>query len=453
LSARILILDDEESILEILGYHLTEAGHEVVCCLRPAEAVGLLADGSFDMLVTDLKMPELHGIEVVQRAKQIDPRMAVVVVTAMMDVQNAIEALRAGADDYLLKPFNLVEITIAVDRALERRRLLIENEKYQSELERRVEEATRDMREANAEMQHTKTYLENLLRSSVDAIFTMSSDYVITYTNPGAADMLGRPIEELPGHRITQYLAGAADELQYIRGVMGGEGRLQNYETELLSGSGQKIPVNMSLSEVRDDAGVLVSILAVCKDITQQKTLEAELREAMVKDALTGLYNHGYFFDRLDGEIERSTRQGRPLSLLLFDIDKFKTYNDRHGHLEGDRVLRAAGEVIRKCTRDHVDLGFRYGGDEYTVILPEATEVEALRIAERIRTQFKEKRFDQLTLSIGMMQYQKGISARSFLRYADAMMYKSKNSGGDRVSVFERSSAADLPEQDEDETA
>ncbi|MBI1317533.1 MAG: diguanylate cyclase [Candidatus Hydrogenedens sp.] len=453
MSARVLILDDEESILEILGYHLTEAGHEVVCCLRPAEAVEMMVYGGFDMLVTDLKMPDLHGIEVVQRAKQIDPHIAVVVVTAMMDVQNAIEALRAGADDYLLKPFNLVEITIAVDRALERRRLVIENERYQDELERRIDEATSGMRETNAELNRTKTYLENLLHSSVDAIVTMSADYVITYTNLGAAEMLGRSSEQLLGHRITLYLAGGEDELNYIRGVMGGEGRLQNYETELIGPAESNIPVNISLSEVRDEAGALVSILAICKDITQQKMLEAELREAMVKDALTGLYNHGYFFDRLDGEIERSTRQGRPLSLLLFDIDKFKTYNDKHGHLEGDRVLRTVGDVIRKCTREHVDLGFRYGGDEYTVILPEATEQEALQIAERIRVQFKERRFDQLTLSIGLMQYQKGISARSFLRYADAMMYKSKHAGGDRVSIFERSASMDLPEHDEAESA
>jgi len=441
LSARILILDDEESILEILGYHLNEAGHRVECLLKPAEAAEKLSRGGFDMLITDLKMPDLHGIEVVERAKEADPKIAVIVVTAMMDVQNAIEALRAGADDYLLKPFNLIEISIAVDRALDRRRLVIENEEYQSNLEARVQESTREIRAKNVELDKTKTYLENLLRSSVDAILTVGNDFIITYANPGAANLVGRGVAEIEGMRLQDLLCGGMDELHYVRDMMGERGTLQNYETEIFDAGELHIPVNMSLSEVRDDEDRLLSVLAICKDITQQKRLEAELKEAMVKDALTGLYNHGYFFDRLDSEIERARRQGHDLSMLLFDIDDFKGYNDMHGHLEGDRVLRTVGDVIRQCTREHVDLGFRYGGDEYTVILPEASEQEALKIAERVRTTFEAKRFDQLTLSIGLMQYEKDVSARSFIRFVDAMMYKSKKAGGNRVSVFERSKA------------
>lgn len=438
MSARILILDDEESILEILGHHLTEAGHDAVSCQYPADALALLEKERFDLLITDLKMPTIHGIEVVQKAKQFDSKLAVVVVTAMMDVTNAIEALRAGADDYLLKPFNLVEITISVNRVLERRRLILELDRHQVELEERVHQATAELQAKNEELSRTKNYLENLLNSTVDAIITVDTTGVITFANPGTGTMLGRDPKEMQGQHVAPIIAGGQDEVNYIQSMVRVDNPLQNYETELLHSSGAKVPVNMSLSMVkRADGAMPDSVVVICKDITAQKRLEAELKEATVKDALTGLYNHGYFFDRLDAEIERATRQGHPLSLLLFDVDQFKSYNDRHGHLEGDRVLRTIGNVIRQSTREFVDLGFRYGGDEYCVILPEAEEKEAAVIAERIRREFALNRFDQLTLSIGLMEYKKGISARSFIRYTDSMMYKAKRSGGNRVCIFE----------------
>lgn len=438
MSARILVLDDEESILEILGHHLQEVGHSTILSQYPAEALAMLEEERFDLLITDLKMPSIHGIEVVQRAKVLDPKMAVVVVTAMMDVTNAIEALRAGADDYLLKPFNLVEITISVNRVLERRRLLLEIDQHHVELEERVKEATAELQQKNEELHRTKTYLENLLNSSVDAIVTVDTAGQITFANPGTAAMLGWPDMGLSGRPVREILVGGDDEVSYIQSMLGVDRPLQNYETELVHATGAHVPVNVSLSIVLNSEGQVATVLAICKDITAQKRLEAELKEATVKDALTGLYNHGYFFDRLDSEIERASRQGHPLSLILFDIDEFKSYNDRHGHLEGDRVLRTVGQVIKQCTREHVDLGFRYGGDEYTVILPEAEEQEALVIAERVRRVFASHRFDKLTLSIGLMQFQKGISARSFIRYTDSMMYKAKRSGGNKVCVFER---------------
>jgi diguanylate cyclase (GGDEF)-like protein len=169
-----------------------------------------------------------------------------------------------------------------------------------------------------------------------------------------------------------------------------------------------------------------------------------------IKDSLTGLYNQRYFYDRLEAEIERARRQGHPLSLLLFDIDQFKTYNDCHGHLEGDRVLRTTGEVVLECTREHVDTGFRYGGDEFTVILPEADEQQASVIAERIRASFEAKRFDHLTLSVGLMSYKLGSSVRTFIRFTDAMMYDAKRSGGNRVYIYKQEDEAHFPVNEEE---
>lgn len=449
----VLVLDDESSILELLGQYLGEEGYECSLSTSAREALALLAERPFDLLITDIRMPEMDGIEVVKRAKAQDQDLAVIVVTAHLEVTSAIDALRVGADDYLLKPFNLTEISLSVDKALERRRLLIQNRRQQEELELRVREATAGLESVNRELRATKEYLENLLNSTVDAIITVDRERHISYVNDGAVQMLGYTAEEFQRTPVERFFVGGAEEVQYVRHILRRERSLQNYETELNHKNGAQIPINMSLSYVGDPEGEVLSTLAICKDITKQKQLERELKEMSIKDSLTGLYNQGYFYDRMEAEIERANRQGHPITLLLFDIDQFKTYNDCHGHLEGDAVLRAAGAVVVECTREHVDIGFRYGGDEFTVILPEANEDQALSIAERIRTTFEARRFDRLTVSIGLMTYKSGSSVRSFIRYADAMMYDAKRSGGNRVYVYrpEDHTADELEELDRSE--
>ncbi|MBI2433803.1 MAG: diguanylate cyclase [Candidatus Hydrogenedentes bacterium] len=437
MKARLLLLDDEVSILEILGQHLSEE-YDCTATTSALQALDLLEKTSFDLLITDLKMPEMHGIEVVQRALAHDRDLAVIVVTALLEVTNAIDAMRAGASDYLLKPFNLTEISLAVEKALDRRRLIIENRQYQTELESRVSAATADLERTNRELRGTKEYLENLLESSVDAILTADTGAGrITYVNHAAMHMLGYEEHEFLGKTVGDLFVGSVEESRYVRRLLQENRPLQNYETELLRKDGGHIPINMSISLAKDADGKVVSLLSICKDITEQKRLEQELKELSVKDSLSGLYNQRYFYERLESEIERAQRQGHPLSLLLFDIDQFKTYNDCHGHLEGDKVLKSLGQIVLESTRGHVDIGCRYGGDEFTVILPEADEKAAYAIAERIRASFAARRYDHLTVSIGLMSYRRGTSLRSFVRFVDAMMYDAKRSGGNRVFVYD----------------
>ena len=432
---RILVLDDEPSILDIMGQHLSEEVYDVVLCDSPFDALKVIEENPFSLLITDLKMPQMHGIEVLERAKRLDEDLAVIVVTAMMDIQNAIDAMRAGAYDYLLKPFNLAEITFSVEKALKSRRLVIENRRYRHDLEDRVRLATEDLARANRELKATKEYLENLLHSSIDAIITLDRQGQINYVNQGTTKMLGHASAELLGKTVDFVLAGGREEAEYIGRLLETVPEIPSYETELLMQDGGHLPVSVSISAVKTPDGHWDNFLAICKDITAQKKVEATLKEESIKDGLSGLYNQRYFFDRLESEIERARRQGHALSLLLFDVDQFKTYNDTHGHLEGDRVLRTIGQVVLECTREHVDIGFRYGGDEFTVILPEAREEQALLIAERIRATFEQKHFDQLTLSVGLMTYKVGQTSRSFIHFVDKIMYSAKRSGGNRVYV------------------
>ena len=436
MSARILILDDEPSVLEVLNTCLTAQNYECQTTESPFEALGWLERRTFDVLITDVRMPEMNGIDVVRRAKELDEDLAIIIVTAIMDVNNAVQAMRVGADDYVLKPFNMSEISIAVSRAVEKRTLVLDAQRYQHELESRVQLATHDLERVNRELHDTKEYLESLLHSTVDAILTIDNDGRIEFANQGALRMLGYAEAEFKGRDASTLFAGGVDELRMLRGRINDDTPFQSYETELIGRDGKKTPVSMSVSLVRGANRRTPALLAICKDITEQRRLQHELRELSIRDSLTGLYNQRYFYDRLKTEIERARRQKHPLSLLLFDIDQFKQYNDAHGHLDGDKVLQTVGQVVFDCTRDHVDTGFRYGGDEFTVILPEADEKQAMQIAERIRQSFEAKRFDDLTLSMGLMCYRDGYSLPTFIQFADAMMYDAKRSGGNNVFVY-----------------
>ncbi|MBI5094748.1 MAG: diguanylate cyclase [Candidatus Hydrogenedentes bacterium] len=437
MSERILVLDDEAIILDVLCQHLTAEGYQCQGTLSPEEAIRICSSEDIALLLTDLRMPEMNGIQVVRRLREIGSGVNIIVVSALIEVKNAIEAMRAGADDYVLKPFNLSEISFAVARVLEKRNLVRQNREYQEQLESRIQAATEDLERINLELRTTKHYLEDLLHSTVDAILTIGPGGNVEFVNSGALRMLGYLNEEVAAAHAAGLFAGGLEEIQHIRRIMQGNAPLPNYETELKHKNGSVIPVNISLSLVNSAGADVQSILAICKDITQQKRLERELKEISIKDSLTGLYNQRYFYDRLETEIERARRQKHPLSLVLFDVDQFKTYNDCHGHLEGDRVLQTAGAVVMECTRDHVDVGFRYGGDEFIAILPEADQAQALAIAERIRRSFEDKHFDHLTLSVGLMSYKEGYSLRTFIQFTDAMMYDAKRSGGNRVYVYD----------------
>lgn len=436
-----LILDDDASILDILGQHLRGEGYDCTLCTSPIEALESLKSESFALLLTDLKMPEMDGIEVVREIKAVDRDLAIIVVTAIIEVTNAIQALQAGADDYVIKPFNLSAISVSVSRALEKRTLIIENRRYQEELETRIHDATQDLAETNQQLRQSKEFLERLIDSTVDAIFTIDAEDHISMANRGAQQMLGLSQAEISGMAIGDLYIGGMEEAKYIRRVLRIDRPLQNFETELNHTSGKTVPVSMSISLVLDADGKVTSTLAVCKDITEQKRLERELKEMTIRDSLTGLYNQRHFYDRLDAEIERAKRQQRPLSLLVVDIDNFKKYNDSHGHLAGDKVLQEVGEVIRDCTREHVDLAFRYGGDEFTIVLPEAPEETARQIAERVRITFGEKPFDGLTMSVGLMTYEGEHSLRTFMQFTDSMMYDAKRAGGNRVYIYNSKNA------------
>ncbi len=179
------------------------------------------------------------------------------------------------------------------------------------------------------------------------------------------------------------------------------------------------------------------------RELTNERIRMMEkLQKLAITDGLTRLYNSRSFYSQLELEIDRFNRYRHPLTLLLLDIDHFKDYNDKYGHLEGDKVLVRFSQIIKSCLRTN-DSAYRYGGEEFTVILPETAGEEARTVAQRIRTTLEAEPFFPepgnevtVTISIGATEYQYKEKLSTFIQRADQAMYRSKRNGRNKVSML-----------------
>jgi diguanylate cyclase (GGDEF)-like protein len=193
----------------------------------------------------------------------------------------------------------------------------------------------------------------------------------------------------------------------------------------------------------------LEELLLRLRRVLKERQLSSERTRMMQKlqklattDGLTKLYNSRSFYSQLELEVDRYNRYKHPLSLLLLDIDNFKDFNDNFGHLEGDKVLVRFSQIIKSCLRTN-DSAYRYGGEEFTVILPETNGDEAKTVAQRIRSSLETEKFKpipdknaKITISIGVTQYFPKEELSAFIRRADKAMYLSKKNGRNRVTVL-----------------
>jgi two-component system, cell cycle response regulator len=183
-------------------------------------------------------------------------------------------------------------------------------------------------------------------------------------------------------------------------------------------------------------------LLLRLRRVLRERQLRKELQNLAITDGLTKLYNSRHFYAQLELEVERTRRHRRPLGLLLMDIDYFKQYNDRYGHLEGDKVLAKLGRAIQESLRK-TDSAYRYGGEEFTIILPETCGKESITVAQRVRSAIAARRFQPedgepttITVSMGVTEYQLEEKITDFVKRADKAMFISKQKGRDRITVL-----------------
>lgn len=289
LKNKILIVDDDPVILKLMGTILCTIGYDCDTVADGLAAVEKLKKENFTVVITDMTMPNMDGMELLKHVRDNYPWIDVIVVTGYTEAYSYTDVIKAGASDFISKPFNNDELEAKLNRVIREQQLI-------------------------------------------------------------------RKLEHL----------------------------------------------------------------SMC-------------------DVLTDLYNRRCFDAKMQEEIPRAHRQGYPVFLVVADVDKFKEYNDEFGHPAGDVVLKTVAEIIVHSTRENVDWCFRYGGDEFTIIIPYTTLEQALQIAERILQRYRENEFSNTSLSIGMAQFVRHSGSSwskdidDLLLRADKALYKGKSEGGGRV--------------------
>lgn len=295
--------------------------------------------------------------------------------------------------------------------------------------------AIRESMREYIEMSGYQTYMAASAEEAVEILAETAMDVVIT-------DIL---LSGMNGLELTDQIKKAHD-VDVI--VMTGYSGDYSYEEAISKGASDFVFKPVKFEEL------LLRLKRVLRErrLTNERTVMLDrLKKLSITDGLTKLYNSRHFYNQLKGELDRSNRYGHPLSLLLLDIDKFKGYNDNYGHLEGDKVLVRIGQTVKSCLRK-MDSAYRYGGEEFTVILPETVGKEAETVAHRIRSAVQSDTFVvgdsdavTITISVGVTEYAPPEEIATFIQRADQAMYISKDNGRNLVStLYAPDSAASL---------
>ncbi|TSK08412.1 MAG: diguanylate cyclase [Geobacter sp.] len=452
---RILLVEDDSFFREVYTDLLKEDGYNVEVAASGEEALDMIGRGGYHLVVTDLVMRDVSGLDILSEVKRLDPATAVIMVTGHANVETAIYALKNGATDYLIKPINQDEFRHIVSHCMEQRRLLDEN----LELKGLVNLFQVSQNISNClELERLYQMLTDALMKEVGVRRALG--YFAENGQLKLCELKG--IDELNAHLLGQAVISESDlrddgtsHLVYLRNFLpeGAEYACEiteamclylRYKSDLqgvvilFNDPGAMLPRDINRKHISFllDQGLLALDNAVRYNIA---------KDLLYIDELTGLYNYRYLDVVLERELKRCDRYGSNLGVLFLDIDLFKSVNDNFGHLIGSRVLREVGALVRKSVRD-VDAVIRYGGDEYTIVLVETGMEGAAIVAERIRKTIESHTFAKadglairLTVSLGYACAPDDASTKAeLLEMADQAMYRGKSAGKNRAFHADR---------------
>lgn len=443
ITPRVLLVDDEPRLLSSLCELLKVRDYQLVTAGSGREALDYLSRGGFDLVVLDMRLPDMSGHEIMDFINAHNVDSSVIVISGNSDIDTAIGALKRGAFDYLRKPYAREELLRTIDNALRQRALEADNRLFAWRLE-------------NSE----KSY-RYLVDNSPDIIYTLDEDGLFTFVNERTHQLLGFTRDELIGRHYSVLVHD--DDIELARYVFKerriGERATRNVELRLRSknGAGESrtfentlltISFNsmgMYAPEQKETGREFFGTYGVARDVTERKRVEELIAYHAYHDVLTDLPNRALFKDRLGLAVIQAQRSETKLAVMFIDLDRFKLVNDTLGHVNGDELLQQAAGRLKACLRRGDTLS-RLGGDEFTLVLPEFrnhqdVEEIAAKFLNALQQPFLLDGHEvQISASIGIALYpDDGLSSDELVRHADIAMYHVKALGKNGRAFYDDS--------------
>ena len=436
--SQILIVDDEPRFRSAYRELLAGKDRHIEECATGREALQRLGLRDIDVVVLDLKLPDIGGIEIMEWLARNKIGTSVIVFSADQSIDSAIHALRQGAFEFIRKHCDPAELIESVERALRR-----------VHMERQHALMT-------AKLKHSERLHRFLVEQSPDLIYTLDRNGRFIFVNGRVESLLGYDRKELIGQHYSVIVH--EDDIEQAHYAFNerriGERATTNFEVRLKNkqqgvhhfDNRMVIAILSSQGIYAADKAVapqqFIGTSGVARDITERKRAEETIAFQAFHDLLTGLPNRTLFQDRLELSITQAKRRNQRLGVMFLDIDRFKLINDTYGHTEGDMLLKEFAQRVRQCLRSGDTLA-RQGGDEFTVLLPDVNNASDVTIiAQKMLSELKRpftvaERDFIATVSIGIAVYpEDGDNPETLIRNADIAMYQTKAQGKDGYLEF-----------------
>ncbi len=447
----ILVVDDVPANIKLLEAKLASEYYDVITAKDGYEAIEQVKSRKPDLVLLDVMMPGMDGFETCRQLKQ-DPEVAhipVVMVTALSEPSDRVQGLESGADDFITKPINdtalfarvrsLVRIKVLIDELRLRDQsgsqlgILPENFAVNMDISGAsimvIDDDAIQMRRVNERLTGAGYQVTtfNDAKAAIEAAKTQSLDAII----------IAFDLSEIDGLRLAMQFK-AVESLRHVPIIMLVE---EDSQHQMLKGL--DLGVNDYLITPIDFNELFARVKTQIRRKRYQEALKSNYQESLsmaVTDKLTRLYNRHYLDTHLKNLISQSLASKRPMSLMIMDMDHFKSVNDTYGHDVGDEVLQGLAAIIVNTIRS-ADLAARYGGEEFVVLMPETDAARAYEAAERLRKRVESTPFKishaegqiHKTLSIGYATIQPTDVPETLLKRADAALYEAKNTGRNKV--------------------
>lgn len=414
----VLYVEDDEYAIEGLEIILSKKVKKIYTAINGQAGLEIYKNHHIDIVITDIRMPIMNGIEMVKEIKKINSNAKIIYVSAHNEEDVLLQAIDAGADGFIIKPLTI------------RTKLMFA-----------LTKVAKDIYKDNLIKKYNETI--KLILNCVDSLIIVSNGKEILEANSSFLDFVGfselssfkekykciceRFIEE-EGFLKSIYLDNET-WIDMAINATNAKAKMRNQDGEIRIFLVKPTPLVMNDNDV--------TYVVNFTDITDIENEKQELYKQASKDVLTHIFNRNSFNMFFEKQLAHYQRTKEIFCILFFDIDNFKKVNDNFGHQEGDNVLKDIANIVKHRIRD-TDIFARWGGEEFVLILPNTNTENAKILAESLRKNIQDYKFTiqkEVTCSFGLVQINKNTQKEDIIIAVDKALYVAKNNGKNRVEI------------------